>query len=226
VRNLFPGRRGPFPFSKSSEEKTVKKSNTRLFVLPMALIGLATMFILSAGFAEENHGQKTTQATVHLWDYCDPASFNAALGSGACNRDTTTGAITIAGFLGEVTSDKSAGAWRFSPAEIKSKHGRVALTLQNLGGETHTFTKVKTFGGGFVDALNQASGNPVPAPECAQMVNGVLTPQAPGADNLFIPAGGTATASTPKRDDATRYQCCIHPWMRLVVGNNDHGHDH
>jgi len=154
--------------------------------------------------------------------------FQPALGSGTCNRDTSTGAITVTGFLGEVTSDKSAGAWRFSPDEIKSKHGKVALALQNVGGETHTFTKVKKFGGGFVDALNQASGNPVPAPECAQMVNGVLTPQAPGADNLFIPAGGTATASTPRREDATRYQCCIHPWMRLVVGedhdNDNHGH--
>jgi hypothetical protein len=208
------------------KENTVKKMTVRFFAGPLALLALATMFILLPGFAEENHGQKTSQATVHLWDYCDPATFNAALGSGTCNRDTTTGAITVTGFLGEVTSDKSAGAWRFSPAEIKSKHGKVALTLQNVGGETHTFTRVKKFGGGFVDALNQASGNPVPAPECAQMVNGVLTPQAPGADNLFIPAGGTATASTPRRDDATRYQCCIHPWMRLVVGDNDdHGHD-
>ncbi len=207
------------------EEKTVKKSTTRLFALPMTLIGMATLLILLPGFAEENHGQKTSQVTVHLWDYCDPATFNVALGPGTCNRDTTTGAITVTGFLGEVTSDKSAGAWRFSPAEIKTKHEKVAFALQNVGGETHTFTRVKKFGGGFVDALNQASGNPVPAPECAQMVNGVLTPQAPGADNLFIPAGGTATASTHRREEATRYQCCIHPWMRLVVnGDDDHRH--
>lgn len=123
----------------------MKKSNTRLFLLPMALFALATIFILSAGFAEENHGQKTNQATVHLWDYCDPASFNAALGSGTCNRDTTTGAITVTGFLGEVTSDKSAGAWRFSPAEIESKHGKIALTLQNVRGETHTYKGEKVW---------------------------------------------------------------------------------
>jgi peptide/nickel transport system permease protein len=53
--------------------------------------------------------------------------------------------------------------------------------------------------GGFVDALNGASGNPVPAPECAQMVNGVLAPQPPSANNVFVPAGGTATASTSRR---------------------------
>ena len=114
---------------------------------------------------------------------------------------------------------------------LRLKSGRsiapITLALQNTGGETHTFTRVRKFGGGFVDALNQASGNPVPAPECAQLVNGVLTPQAPSADNLFIPAGGTASASVPGRDDEIRYQCCIHPWMRLVVDHqDDHGHHH
>jgi hypothetical protein len=226
ARNVLPSRRGPNSPSTNLKENTVKKLNIRFFAGPLALLALATMF-MSPAFAEENHGQKTSQVTVHLWDYCDPGTFNAALGSGTCNRDTATGAITVTGFLAEVTSDKSAGAWRFSPAEIKSKHEKVALTLQNVGGETHTFTRVKKFGGGFVDALNQASGNPVPAPECAQMVNGALTPQAPGPDNLFILPGGTATASTPKREDATRYQCCIHPWMRLVVGgDDDHDHDY
>lgn len=205
----------------------MKISSVRLFVAPLALFGLATMFILSAGFAEDNHSQGQSQASVRLWDYCDPASFNAAFGDGTCDRDTSTGAITLNGFLGELTSDQSVGAWRFSPAEIRSKHRPITLALQNTGGETHTFTRVKKFGGGFVDALNQASGTPVPAPECAQLVNGVLTPQAPSADNLFIPAGGTASASVPGRDDEIRYQCCIHPWMRLVVDHqDDHGHNH
>ena len=36
----------------------------------------------------------------------------------------------------------------------------------NNGGETHTFTEVKAFGGGIVPLLNVLSGNPVPAPEC------------------------------------------------------------
>jgi hypothetical protein len=156
---------------------------------------------------------------VFLWDYCD-LPFNAAWGL-TCNRDTTTGAITVNGFLGELSSDQSVGAWRFSPDEVKSKHGKINFTLKNVGGELHTFTRVKRFGGGFVDALNAASGNPVPAPECAQMVNGVLAPQPPSANNVFVPAGGTGAASTSRRDDTVRYQCCIHPWMRLVVDDND-----
>jgi hypothetical protein len=199
----------------------VKKSVAKLFIGPLALFGLATMFILSAVFAEDNHDQDKSQVSVHLWDYCDPASFNAAFGDGTCDRDTASGAITVNGFLGELTSDQSVGAWRFSPGEIKSKHSKITLALQNVGGETHTFTRVKKFGGGFVDALNQASGTPIPAPECAKFMNGVLTPQAPSANNLFIPAGGIATASSLRKDDKIRYQCCIHPWMRLVIRADD-----
>lgn len=207
----------------------MQKSNIRLFVAPLSLVVLATLLIISAGFAEENHKQNNSQVSVHLWDYCDPDSFNAAFGSVVCTRDIATGAITVTGFLGELSSDQSVGAWRFSPAEVKAKHGKITFTLQNEGGETHTFTRVRRFGGGFVDLLNQASGNPVPAPECAQSVGGVLSAQPPSANNVFVPAGGTATASTSGRDGVTRYQCCIHPWMRLVVGDqddHDHGHDH
>ncbi len=205
----------------------MKTSSAKWFVGPLILCGLASIFILSAASAEDNHDDRgKSQISVHLWDYCDPTTFNMAFGAGTCDRDTSTGAITVNGFLGELSSEQSVGAWRYTPSEIKSDHRPITLELKNEGGETHTFTRVKKFGGGFVDVLNQASGNPVPAPECAQFVNGVLTPQAPGPDNLMIPVGGTESASVPRRDQV-RYQCCIHPWMRLVVGDNDdHGHDH
>jgi hypothetical protein len=203
----------------------MKASSVKLFAGPLVLFTLASMFILSV-LAEDHDDRGPSQISIHVWDYCDPATFNAALGDGTCNRDTTTGAITVNGFLGEVASDKSAGAWRFSPDQVSSDHRPLSIILKNMGGETHTFTQVKQFGGGFVDALNQASGNPVPAPECAQFVNGVLTPQAAGANNLFVPAGSTAMASTSRRDDQVRYQCCIHPWMRFVVNEDDREHHH
>ncbi len=118
-----------------------------------------------------------SQLTIHGRDHCDPASFNAALGNGASNRDTSTGAINITDFLTELTMAKSVGAWRFAPSQTAAAKG-ATLNLQNLGGETHTFTRVKRFGGDFVAPLNAAAGTPRPAPECAQMVNG----------NLFSPA--------------------------------------
>jgi hypothetical protein len=89
------------------------------------------------------------------------------------------------------------GGWRFNPllnttagtfqlATISLASGQTTA-LQNTGGETHTFTKVATFGGGFIPPLNQLSGNPVPAPECLQPEN---------ATNIFVEAGTTEAGPT------------------------------
>ena len=164
-----------------------------------------------------------SQLTIHVRDYCDPASFNAAFGNGVCNRDTSIGAITVTGFLTELTMDKSVGAWRFAPSQTAAAEG-AALNLQNLGGETHTFTHVKRFGGGFVAPLNAGAGTPEPAPECAQRVNGNLVPQPPSPDNIFIPAGTSASA-TLKSGETARFQCCIHPWMHVTITPQDTHHE-
>jgi hypothetical protein len=84
--------------------------------------------------------------------------------------------------------------------------------LQNTGGETHTFTKVSNFGGGFIPPLNQLSGNPVPAPECLQPAN---------ATNIFVEAGtaesGPTAGSAELPVGITNWECCIHPWMRMTI---------
>ncbi len=166
--------------------------------------------------------ERPATVNVDIRDYCDPATFNAVLGEGACVRDTTFGAITFPGFNAELGTEKSVGAWRFIPEAVKSEED-INFTLQNLGGETHTFTRVKKFGGGFVAPLNAASGNPVPAPECAQVVDGQLVPQPPSANNVFVPAGATVPGPQVDDDDHAKFQCCIHPWMRLTV-NASHRH--
>lgn len=168
---------------------------------------------------------KPSELTIHVRDYCDPATFNAAVGDGACIRDTSTGAINFMGFLTELSIDKSVGAWRFAPSQ--SPAGKpLTLNLQSLGGETHTFTRVNRFGGGFVAALNDGAGTPVPAPECAQTVDGNLVPQPPGPDNIFIPAGGSATM-TLRPGETARFQCCIHPWMHFTItAGEDHDAAH
>jgi hypothetical protein len=77
------------------------------------------------------------------------------------------------------------------------------LVVVNQGGEVHTFTEVEDFGGGSVLALNELSGNPVPAPECLNLAPGdFVAPAASRTDEVEAP--GTV-----------HYQCCIHPWMRL-----------
>jgi plastocyanin len=183
---------------------------------------LLFVLLISVSFAS-GQSKDNTQPTIHIRDYCDPASFNAAVGPDTCVRDTTNGLITFEGFVAELGSDKSVGAWRFAPAQIRVPEG-AAVQLQNLGGETHTFTEVKKFGGGFVDFLNAASGNPVPAPECAQVVDDKLVPQPPSDENIFIPAGSTATL-TFDDEKAAKYQCCIHPWMRTIISPKDQHHE-
>ncbi len=192
--------------------------------IQLFLIASLTVLCSSVAFAGGND-DKPANVVVHVRDYCDPASFNAALNDPkACVRDTAPGAITFSGFLAEVIADKSVGAWRFVPARVHHDDG-VNFTLENLGGETHTFTRVKKFGGGFVAPLNGASGNPIPAPECAKVVDGNLVPQPPGPNNIFLPAGTTMNGPHVGEDGA-KFQCCIHPWMRITVnGDETHG-DH
>jgi hypothetical protein len=156
--------------------------------------------------------------SVKLWDYCDPASFGPG-----CSRSVDGGFITFGGFLTEITSEHSVGAWRFSPSDLIVKEGTPAITVNNVGGESHTFTRVKEFGGGFVLILNTLSGNNTPAPECAQLVNGILAPQPFGPMNLFVPAGATLAAAGFKGDETVNVQCCIHPWMRSTI--NGHHED-
>jgi len=187
----------------------------------LVLCGVLLVFTVNRSFAQGS-STHSTDVTLHIRDYCDPASFDAVLGSGACVRNTATGAITFPGFQAELGADKSVGAWRFVPDQI-SVAERATIHLENVGGETHTFTQVKRFGGGFVAPLNAASGNPVPAPECAQVINGQLVPQPPGPDNIFLAPGGGATVPLDHEVNA-KYQCCIHPWMRLTISPRDQHH--
>lgn len=134
----------------------------------------------------------------------------------------TSAIIAILPASTELSMDKSVGAWRFAPPQSPATAG-ATLNLQNLGGETHTFTRVKRFGGGFVAPLNEGAGTPAPAPECAPMVNGNLVPQPPSPDDTFVPAG-TSASITLKPGETARFQCCIHPWMHLTITPMDEHH--
>ena len=61
--------------------------------------------------------------------------------------------------------------------------------------------------------LNPASA--ALAPECASVVNGVLTP-APGALATML-APGAALTVEDLQPGTHNFQCCIHPWMRTTV---------
>jgi plastocyanin len=147
----------------------------------------------------------TNDRAVSILDACDGPSFTAAHID--CARQ---GGVTLDQFISELTARGTVGAWHFAAWNINVFAGQT-LDVTNRGGETHTFTEVEHFGGGIVPMLNQLSGNPVEAQECKQLAQ---------AD--FIASG--ATHHEDIDDEGTElYQCCIHPWMRVVVTAKDHG---
>lgn len=136
---------------------------------------------------------------VTMLDACDPHSFAAA--HVTCVR---RGGVTFQRFLEILRNHHTVGAWRFSPRRLSASVGQTLLAV-NRGGEVHTFTEVAHFGGGVIEALNELSGNPIPAPECQHLASSdFVAPAASDTDEIEEPG-------------IEHYQCCIHPWMRLDV---------
>jgi hypothetical protein len=142
-------------------------------------------------------------------DSCDPLTFNAALNDPtACVKP---GRTTFTEFLAELTATQTVRSWRFNPPQATVRSGN-AMLAQNVGGEVHTFTPVKQYGGGFIGLLNDLSGNPVPTPECANVPALIFVP---GGESSLISAASLAAAADA--DGIARVQCCLHPWMRADV---------
>lgn len=163
----------------------------------------------SVAFSQGDNGPQHAAAIV-AHDACDPATFDQALQDpNACVKQ---GHVTFDQFIAELVATKAVSAWTFTPNQVMARMG-VDVLGNNVGGEPHTFTPVKTFGGGFVDQLNGPSGNPVPAPECLSLDFG----------EDIVPSGGKymieaeELAAVADNSGVARVQCCIHPWMRAEV---------
>ena len=145
-----------------------------------------------------------------MYDDCDPVTFAGVPGGCIGNGKTT-----FAEFIEELEETQDVHKWRNQPEQAHLNVGR-PTEIENRGGEVHTFTPVAAFGGGFVPDLNALSGNPAPAPECLNF-----------AGIEFIPAGAVVDGPTAGTSElpvgVTRFQCCIHPWMRTVVEVADPG---
>ena len=138
-------------------------------------------------------------ATVRLKDACDPATFAGV--PGGCQRN---GGMKLDQFIATLTRLQTVPAWAITPPDLFLKEGDEYIAA-NVGGETHTFTEVDEFGGGIVPLLNQLAGITEVAPECAAITPGE-----------FIPSGGSSPTHDAEPGDE-KYQCCIHPWMRMTV---------
>jgi len=173
---------------------------------PLSPSAVASGAASTGGAASAAATRGLPDRTVTMMDACDPDTFNApppaGVGPGTCAR---SGGVQFARFLEEVGKHGAAGAWHFAPPNTSAKVGQVFVAV-NQGGEVHTFTEVDEFGGGIVPPLNDLSHNPVVARECT-----ALEP------DDFVAPGGTYREEPLEHAGTARFQCCIHPWMRLEV---------
>jgi plastocyanin len=162
---------------------------------PVAPASDAPDVVMSANL----HAQDTRR--VKMMDTCDTETFDAVIGAGTCVIDRGT---TFDQFIHQLTQQQTVQSWRNNPQFTQETVG-TTLEIRNDGGETHTFTRVAQFGGGFIVDLNLLSGNLVPAPECLDF-----------ATIGFVPSGGSETQVLPAAGP-NHYMCCIHPWMRTTI---------
>ncbi|HTG84976.1 MAG TPA: hypothetical protein VL853_09190 [Gemmatimonadales bacterium] len=139
---------------------------------------------------------------ILMMDACDPTTFDANVEPGTCVG--RHGGVKFDQFIAELTLTQKAGAWHFAPPNTTAREGQTLLATNN-GGEVHTFTRVSQFGGGLVPDLNRLSGNLQVATECTQL-----------DDDDFVPPGGTYEEEVGS-EDTQLFECCIHPWMRMVI---------
>jgi hypothetical protein len=136
-------------------------------------------------------------------DDCEPTSFNDMFGDGIC---VGRGRTTAPAFLAELARTKTVRRWVFVPPTVSIALG-TRVIASNIGGEEHTFTPVKAFGGGIIPALNDLAGTPTVAPECENL----------DEDDLVAPNKAYHVEQDELHDGLVRVQCCIHPWMRATI---------
>ena len=146
-----------------------------------------------------NAVQGRQDVMITIADACDSTTFNAALGPGACTR---VGGVQFDQFIATLTRLGFIGPWHFAPNTANIRVGQNFVAV-NKGGEVHTFTEVEQFGGGIVPSLNGLAGVPDVAPECSRL-----------EDDDFVAPGATYREEV-KGTGRLKFQCCIHPWMKL-----------
>ena len=179
-----------------------------LMVLPIALLVIIGMPTSAAAGPDRR--------TVRAFDDCEPTSFNAAIGPGTCVSD---GETTIGDFVGQLIANgyqanESVKDWDFSREEFNiDKGGR--LTIENRGGEFHSFTEVTDFSkGGCVALVNGLLGL-APGDICPADLNDQAAVGAALAPTGVLP--GTSRTFGRLNPGVHHFQCLIHPWMQSTA---------
>ena len=151
---------------------------------------------------DEGKGDRGQKRFIAVLDDCDPDD-PAWAPTGGCllkNGDVTN--AEFGAFLRSPLSLSTVGhpAWRMEPSYVKIQIGQ-SVRVENEGGRLHTFTLVANFGGGRVPPLNVGL---TPAPECLNAASSEIPP-------------GTTLEVDGLPPGTSRFQCCIHPWMRAAI---------
>jgi len=153
-------------------------------------------------------GNQPALAQVVALDECDPATFNdpAVGGPDFCKNIALGYSTTFADLLASINAGTPDPGWDFEPDELSVKQGTI-ITVANQGGEPHTFTEVKKFGGGFLPPLND--GQPV-IPECSGGFKNIAVARTRILQGSHLDVIGLSKGKH-------LFECCIHPWMRIEV---------
>lgn len=183
------------------ERSTVSPASDSL--TPIGPSAPVTSSTNSGSVVAANAGPGRQDVLVHMQDACDPKTFNAALGPGTCTR---AGGVQFEQFIAQLTRLGFVGPWHFSPPTAQVHVGQSFVAV-NKGGEVHTFTEVAQFGGGIVPSLNRLAHLSTVAPECKSLES----------DDFVRPGGMYREEIDDSR--MLKFQCCIHPWMRLEASS-------
>lgn len=172
-----------------------------------ALLALCLLFATAPQVLAQENLPSTVQ--VIALDECDPTTFNAALGPDFCRNVSLAVlgfATTLDDLFAKAASGKPDAGWDFEPDVVSVKKGGTVV-VSDQGGEPHTFTEVKNFGGGFIAALNNDEDT---VPECSGGFSNLAV-----AKTRVIQGSQVQVANLSKGEH--KFQCCIHPWMRMKV---------
>jgi plastocyanin len=181
----------------------------------MKAVAKVALLVASVAFAGAIHAlaqehplqaQPPRIVQVVALDECDPATFNAALGPDFCKNVTLGAFTTLSDLFAQAAAGTPDPGWDFEPDSLKVNEGTI-LSVSDQGGEPHTFTEVKTFGGGFIPGLNAGEET---VPECAGGFSNVAV-----ARTRILQGSDVHITSLSK--GVHHFQCCIHPWMRMTV---------
>jgi plastocyanin len=148
-------------------------------------------------------------AEIVALDECDPATFNSptAVGADFCKNVALGASTTFEQLFALAAAGTPDPGWDFEPDILTVKQG-TTLSVTDQGGEPHTFTEVRKFGGGFIPGLNAPGEDTVP--ECSGGFSNVAV-----AKTRILQGSDVQITSLSK--GVHLFQCCIHPWMRVKV---------